>query len=69
MSLKSFIASLPLLWNCATAHPAFSNGPKFPNNVTSPVEDVHANAAAYSLIDSYDSSNWLSKFDVQAVSL
>ena len=63
MSLKSLIAALPLLFDYATAIPA---GPKAPNNETSPV-DFYVNAAALSLIDTYDASNWLSKFDVQNV--
>lgn len=64
MSFRAFIVSLPLLWKYTTAFPA---GPGyFPNNQSSPVNDVHV--AAYGLIDSYDASNWLSKFDVQAVS-
>jgi hypothetical protein len=63
MSLKSFIASLPLLLSGVTAFPA---GPGFPNNRSSPVNDVSIQAA-YSLMDTYDSSNWLSKFDVQAI--
>ncbi|CAI6337774.1 unnamed protein product [Periconia digitata] len=63
MSFKSLVATLPLLFNQATAIPA---GPKAPNNETSPV-DLHLNAAAFSLIDSYDASNWLSKFDVQRI--
>lgn len=67
MSFRSFIVSFPFLWSCATGRPAYSNGPKFPDNVTSPVDEFHVDAAALSLIDTYDSSNWLSKFDVQAV--
>ncbi|KAF2254883.1 glycoside hydrolase family 16 protein [Trematosphaeria pertusa] len=63
MSFRAFIVSLPLLWKYTTAFPA---GPGyFPNNQSSPVNDVHV--AAYGLIDSYDASNWLSKFDVQAI--
>ncbi|KAF2876984.1 endo-1,3(4)-beta-glucanase-like protein [Massariosphaeria phaeospora] len=63
MSLTSILVSFPLLWYCATAFPA---GPGyFPNNVSSPVPDFHG--TAYGLIETYDSSNWLSKFDVQAI--
>ncbi|KAF2643159.1 endo-1,3(4)-beta-glucanase-like protein [Massarina eburnea CBS 473.64] len=65
MSLKSFITTLPFLWNCATAAPAPA-GPKAPFNETSPV-DLFVNSAALTLIDTYDASNWLSKFDVQAI--
>lgn len=65
MSLKTYFASIPLLWSCATALPA---GPGFwPNGTSSQTFDVHT-SAAYSLIDTYDGSNWLSKFNVQAVS-
>ncbi|PVH95870.1 glycoside hydrolase family 16 protein [Periconia macrospinosa] len=63
MSFKSLIAALPFLYNYATAIPA---GPKAPYNETSPV-DMQLNVAALSLIDTYDASNWLSKFDVQAI--
>jgi hypothetical protein len=63
MSFKSFITSLPLLWSSVRAFPA---GPGFPNNRSSVVNDVSIQAA-YSLIDTYDASNWLSKFDVQAI--
>jgi hypothetical protein len=65
MSLKSFIPVLSVLWRCATAVPA---GPGFwPNGTSSPTDDVHI-AAAYSLIDTYDASNWLRKFNVEDVS-
>jgi hypothetical protein len=67
MSFKSLITSLPFLWNCASALPA---GPGFwENGTSSPVHSssgVHT-SAAYNLIDTYDTSNWLSKFDVQDV--
>ncbi|ORY08744.1 endo-1,3(4)-beta-glucanase-like protein [Clohesyomyces aquaticus] len=51
MSFTTFLSSLALLIAGATA---------FPSNVSKL-------AAAYALQDSYDSSNWLSKFDVQAI--
>ncbi|KAL6712675.1 hypothetical protein ACN47E_000552 [Coniothyrium glycines] len=67
MSFKLVFASLPLLWTCAFALPA---GPGSWENSTS--SEVHSSpeihtAAAYNLIDTYDSSNWLSKFDVQDI--
>lgn len=65
MYSRSFFAALPFLWSCATAAPAPA-GPKAPFNETSPV-DFHLEAAALTLLDTYDASNWLSKFDVQAV--
>jgi hypothetical protein len=66
MSLKAIAVSLPLLWRSATALPA---GPGFfPNgSVPSSTSDVHV-SSVYSLIDSYDASNWISKFDVQDIS-
>ena len=67
MSFSALIVSLPLLWNCALAIPLAAGPGYFPGNVSSPVNDVHTAAAAYSLIETYDASNWLSKFDVQAV--
>lgn len=67
MSFKTVFASLPLLWTCASALPA---GPGFwANGTSSPVysgPEVQI-AGAYNLIDTYDSSNWLSKFDVQNI--
>lgn len=65
MSFKAIAISLSLLWRSSVALPA---GPGFWPNGTSPIttSDVHA-SAAYSLIDTYDASNWLSKFNVQAV--
>ncbi|KAF2709727.1 glycoside hydrolase family 16 protein [Pleomassaria siparia CBS 279.74] len=62
MSFRSFIISLPLLWSSVTAFPA---GPGY-NNVSSPVVKVSVDAA-FSLVDTYDSSNWLNSFDVQAI--
>jgi hypothetical protein len=76
MSLPTFITYLPLLWFCATASPAGGNGAASqhviagsdwsPNN-RYPYQDDFS-SAAYKLIDTYDGTNWLSKFDVQAVS-
>jgi hypothetical protein len=68
MSLKAITVSLSLLWRCTTALPA---GPGFFPNGTSPVVTTSSDvriAAAYNLIDTYDASNWMSKFDVQDVS-
>jgi len=66
MSLKSLLLSLPILWRGATALPA---GPGFWANGSSYVyssDDIHA-SAAYNLIDTYDASNWVNKFDVQDI--
>lgn len=64
MSLKTLSASLPLLWASVTALPA---GPGiWENGTTSHVSDVQT-SAAYTLIETYDASNWNSKFDVQAI--
>jgi hypothetical protein len=66
MSLTRSVAVLPLLWLCTTAVPA---GPGWwPNGTSSDIFEGDFNAAAYGLIDTYDGTNWLSKFDVQAVS-
>ncbi|KAF2258363.1 endo-1,3(4)-beta-glucanase-like protein [Lojkania enalia] len=64
MLINKLISFLPLFWTATKAFPA---GPGyFPNNVSSPVApDFSTNA--YGLIETYDSSNWLSKFDVQAI--
>jgi hypothetical protein len=65
MSLKTIAVSLPLLWRSATAFPA---GPGFfPNGSTPSAMGEVSISAAYSLIDSYDASNWVSKFDVQDI--
>jgi hypothetical protein len=67
MSFKAIVAFFPTLWQCTTAFPA---GPGFFPNGTSPLvttSDVHI-SSTYNLIDQYDASNWLSKFDVQNVS-
>jgi hypothetical protein len=66
MSFKTFAVSLSLLWRCTTALPA---GPSVFLNDSTPFAsgDVHI-SAAYNLIDTYDASNWLNKFDVQDVS-
>jgi hypothetical protein len=65
MSLKTIAVSLSFLWRCTTAFPA---GPGVWLNGTSPSASGFQRSAAYSLIDTYDASNWLSKFDVQDVS-
>lgn len=65
MSFKAIAVSLPLLWRYTAALPAgsgFTNG-SFPFSIS----DIHARST-YNLIDRYDSSNWMSKFDVQAIS-
>ena len=65
MSLTAGIVYLPIFWYCVTALPA---GPGFwPNGTSSPTAEFSA-LEAFSLIDTYDGSNWLNKFDVQAVS-
>jgi hypothetical protein len=66
MSFKTFAVSLSLLWRCTTALPA---GPSVWLNDSTPFAsgDFHI-SAAYNLIDTYDASNWLDKFDVQDVS-
>lgn len=60
---------LPLLWHSVSATPA---GPGvFPAGYQSPAvnsSDGEMSVEGYGLIEQYDSSNWLSKFDVQAVS-
>jgi hypothetical protein len=66
MSFKSLLSSLPILWHCATAFPA---GPGVWPNGSSPVpptSDVQIESI-YNLIDTYDASNWVNKFDVQDV--
>jgi hypothetical protein len=66
MSLKSIAVSLSFLWRCTSALPA---GPSvFLNDSTPFVPGFHTSDASYRLIDTYDASNWLSKFDVQDVS-
>ncbi|CAG5137553.1 uncharacterized protein ALTATR162_LOCUS146 [Alternaria atra] len=64
MSSRAVFVSLLFLWHCTVASPA---GPgSWPNGTSSPVKDVHT-AAAYSLIDIYDATNWLDKFNVEAI--
>ncbi|KAH7402537.1 endo-1,3(4)-beta-glucanase-like protein [Pyrenochaeta sp. MPI-SDFR-AT-0127] len=64
MSFRTIILCLPFLWRSSKAHPA---GPGFwPNGTSSSTSDVYT-SAAYALIDTYDASNWISKFDVQAI--
>ena len=66
MLLPRSIAASPLLWLGVTAIPA---GPGYWHNGTSSeVVGGDFNAAAYGLIDTYDVTNWLNMFDVQAVS-
>ncbi|KAF2022149.1 glycoside hydrolase family 16 protein [Aaosphaeria arxii CBS 175.79] len=64
MFLRVPVASLALLIIGVKGLPA---GPGyFPSNV--PVTNTTTvSAAAFGLIDTYDASNWLSKFDVQAI--
>ncbi|KAH7127083.1 endo-1,3(4)-beta-glucanase-like protein [Dendryphion nanum] len=66
MSYKTFIASLPFLWNSVTAFPA---GPGYfpPNTSPEPPSNKTVFASAFGLTETYDASNWLSKFDVQAI--
>jgi hypothetical protein len=84
MSLPTFLTYLPLLWVCATASPAGGSGPTnqyvmnagrppwWPDSLYpsgegfTPAAPVYP--TTYTLRDTYDSSNWLNKFDVQAVS-
>jgi hypothetical protein len=63
MSLPSFFTYLPLFWLCVTAVPA---GPGWWPNGTHPIDDDF-HTAAYGLIETYDGTNWLNKFDVQDV--
>ncbi|KAG9200781.1 hypothetical protein G6514_006637 [Epicoccum nigrum] len=66
MLLPRSIAASPLLWLGVTAIPA---GPGYWHNGTSSeVVGGDFNAAAYGLIDTYDGTNWLNMFDVQAIS-
>jgi len=66
MSLIQSIAAVSLFWLHATAIPA---GPGWwPNGTSSDIVDSDFSSAAYGLIDSYDGSNWLNMFNVQAVS-
>lgn len=66
MLLPRSIAASPLLWLGVTAIPA---GPGYwRNGTSSEVVGGDFNAAAYGLIDTYDGTNWLNMFDVQAVS-
>ncbi|KAJ4366620.1 hypothetical protein N0V95_000121 [Ascochyta clinopodiicola] len=64
MSLRRSIAVLPLLWLCATAIPA---GGRWSNDTSQVVFEGDFNATAYGLIDTYDGTNWLNMFDVQAI--
>ncbi|KAF2032169.1 endo-1,3(4)-beta-glucanase-like protein [Setomelanomma holmii] len=66
MSFKAVVISLSLLLRSSTALPA---GPGYWANGSSSVTtlDVHT-TAAYNLVETYDASNWLSKFNVQAIS-
>jgi hypothetical protein len=65
MSLMSFVVSCSLLWRCTTAFPA---GPGAWPNGSSPSATDGLHASAFGLIDTYDASNWLSKFWVEDVS-
>jgi len=83
MFLKAAVASIPLLSSAVTASPlnqppfkpsdqktSPARGPSFVFNETSPAVNLKSDAvAAYALQESYDASNWFSKFSVQAVSL
>jgi hypothetical protein len=72
MSFKSYIVTFPLLWVSVTAAPRPAPaGPGYfpPGEPYVPgINGSEMHAKAYGLIESYDTSNWLSKFDVQAVS-
>ena len=66
MFLTRSVAAFPLLWLCATAIPA---GPGWwPNGTSSDTVEGDFSVAAYGLIDTYDGTNWLEKFYVEAVS-
>ena len=66
MLLPRSIVASPLLWLGVTAIPA---GPGYwPNGNSSDVVGGDFSTAAYGLIDTYDGTNWLNMFDVQAVS-
>ncbi|KAF3004276.1 hypothetical protein E8E13_008397 [Curvularia kusanoi] len=59
------IAVSPLLLLCATALPG---KPGFwPNGTSSEIADEQFSTAAYGLVDTYDGTNWLNMFDVQAI--
>jgi hypothetical protein len=67
MFSKTLFVSIPLLWRCTTALPAgpgsWPNGTSFVHSSS----DVHT-SAVYNLLDTYDASNWLSKFNVEDIS-
>ncbi|KAJ4293241.1 hypothetical protein N0V90_008523 [Kalmusia sp. IMI 367209] len=81
MFLKAAVASIPLLGSAVTASPinqppfkpsdqkiSPARGPSFIFNETSPATNLKiANVAAYALQETYDASNWFSKFSVQAI--
>lgn len=65
MTRVAITVYLSLLWRCANALPT---GPEALLNITSRSIDEVETLATYSLIDSYDASNWLSRFDLHDVS-
>lgn len=67
MSFKALFTSLPLLWTCTTALPAPAGPGYWANGTITHTSEVHA-SSVYSLVETYDASNWISKFNVQAVS-
>lgn len=66
MSLKSLFVSAPLLWRGVTALPAGPGSWTHGNSTIVSSSDFSA-AAAYNLIDTYDASNWASKFNFEDI--
>ena len=68
MSLKSLLVSIPFLWRGATALPAGPGSWTHGNSTIIPAASDDFNIeAAYNLIDTYDASNWASKFNFENI--
>ena len=63
VTVHFYSVPLALCYRTTAGPGSWPNGTSF---VYSSSNDVHA-SAAYNLIDTYDSSNWASKFDVQDI--